>query len=271
MTDEIAERLKKFILTEEEKGSVEIALQDIMSSMEHCEVVQKPGRENNNMISKVDNILVDKKLEVNELVNKSLQQIATREEPMFADTIGDNYVNDKFIRDVMNDEIRPEVFDMHPLKAPSVNECDPLNRGGRVVDRPSLCPIGDASLQKEKKMANIGVTAIDSYEILLQTFGNSIQFGEKTLTAEALAIREALKNAMRNGWSRVQILSYAKSMVDMILKQNDVSWEIEATCEDIWTLMRSFDEINFVHISRSWNMLAHNLANFSISLLHKTV
>ncbi|MCD9639610.1 hypothetical protein HAX54_024245 [Datura stramonium] len=38
MTDEIAERLKKFILTEEEKGSVEIAVQDIMSSMEHCEV-----------------------------------------------------------------------------------------------------------------------------------------------------------------------------------------------------------------------------------------
>ncbi|KAK4713341.1 hypothetical protein R3W88_019248 [Solanum pinnatisectum] len=38
MADEITDRLDKFILTEEEKDSIEIDLQDIMSSMENCEV-----------------------------------------------------------------------------------------------------------------------------------------------------------------------------------------------------------------------------------------
>ncbi|MCD7471517.1 hypothetical protein HAX54_012003 [Datura stramonium] len=39
MTGEIIERLQKFSLTEEEKESIEIAVQDFMSSMEHCEKV----------------------------------------------------------------------------------------------------------------------------------------------------------------------------------------------------------------------------------------
>ncbi|MCD7467218.1 hypothetical protein HAX54_004532 [Datura stramonium] len=97
----------------------------------------------------------------------------------------------------------------------------------------------DASLQKEKKIASVGVAGIDRYGNSLQAFENPIQFVGKTFTDEALAIREALKNAMENGWSKVQILSDAKTVVDMIYKKNDVLWEIEATCEDIWTLMGS--------------------------------
>ncbi|XP_055830784.1 uncharacterized protein At4g02000-like [Solanum dulcamara] len=38
MEDEITDRLNKFILTEEEKDSIEIDVQDIMSSMKNCEV-----------------------------------------------------------------------------------------------------------------------------------------------------------------------------------------------------------------------------------------
>jgi len=69
----------------------------------------------------------------------------------------------------------------------------------------------------------------------------------------------------------VQILSDAKNVVDMVLQRTIVSWEIETTCEDIWNLMKYFEVVNVMHIPRSWNLVAHNLAKFSISLVRKVV
>lgn len=42
-----------------------------------------------------------------------------------------------------------------------------------------------------------------------------------------------LINAEEKGWTKAQILSDAKNMVDMVLKRIIVSWEIETICEDI--------------------------------------
>uniref|UniRef100_A0A3Q7IGF5 RNase H type-1 domain-containing protein n=1 Tax=Solanum lycopersicum TaxID=4081 RepID=A0A3Q7IGF5_SOLLC len=50
----------------------------------------------------------------------------------------------------------------------------------------------------------------------------------------------ALENAREKGWTKVQILSDAKNVVDMVLQRTIVSWEIETLSEDIWTLMKCF-------------------------------
>ncbi|MCD7448403.1 hypothetical protein HAX54_041557 [Datura stramonium] len=86
MTDEITEQLKKFILTEEENDSVEIAVQDIVSSMEHYESYESRAEvrkeTNNNLNLKVDNMLVDKMLEANEIVYGNLKQISIGDKTM---------------------------------------------------------------------------------------------------------------------------------------------------------------------------------------------
>ncbi|KAK4364235.1 hypothetical protein RND71_015593 [Anisodus tanguticus] len=74
----------------------------------------------------------------------------------------------------------------------------------------------DDSLQKEKKMASMGVAAMDSCGHLLRVVGIPIEFIRKSIIAEALAIREALENTKENGWSKVQILSDAIVVVDMV-------------------------------------------------------
>ncbi|KAG5619662.1 hypothetical protein H5410_004880 [Solanum commersonii] len=55
----------------------------------------------------------------------------------------------------------------------------------------------DAGLQREKEKASIGMAAIDSCGHLLHAFGTPIQFVGKAITAEALAIREAVERALQ--------------------------------------------------------------------------
>ncbi|KAH0661261.1 hypothetical protein KY284_026192 [Solanum tuberosum] len=109
----------------------------------------------------------------------------------------------------------------------------------------------NASVHKEKKTVSIDVVAMDSYGNLLHAFGTPIQYVGKAITAEAIAIRMAMENAREKGWTKVQILSDAKNVVDMILQRTIVSWEIETTCEDIWNLMKYFEVVNVMHIPRS--------------------
>ncbi|MCD9646413.1 hypothetical protein HAX54_036223 [Datura stramonium] len=61
--------------------------------------------------------------------------------------------------------------------------------------------------KRRKRWQVIGVTAY-RYGNLLQAFGSPIQFVGKTITAEALALREALENA--HGWSKVDFVSMLK-------------------------------------------------------------
>ncbi|WMV47131.1 hypothetical protein MTR67_040516, partial [Solanum verrucosum] len=61
-----------------------------------------------------------------------------------------------------------------------------------------------AGLQREKDKASIGMAVIDSYGHLLHAFGTPIQFVGKAITAEALAILEAVERALQSGWSKIR-------------------------------------------------------------------
>ncbi|KAF3669056.1 putative stress response protein NST1-like [Capsicum annuum] len=102
-----------------------------------------------------------------------------------------------------------------------------------IVAQDVVIIFADASLQKEKNIASIGMAAMDSSGNLLQALGTPIQFVGKTIIAEALAIRIALEKAQENVWTKVQILSDAKNVVDMVIKSSVASWKIDTTCEDI--------------------------------------
>ncbi|KAK4348707.1 hypothetical protein RND71_031462 [Anisodus tanguticus] len=65
-------------------------------------------------------------------------------------------------------------------------------------------------------MASIGVVTMDRCSNFLQVVSTPIQFVGNAITAKDLVIREALENTKENGWSKVQILSDAKAMVNMI-------------------------------------------------------
>ncbi|KAM3301563.1 hypothetical protein P3S67_016065 [Capsicum chacoense] len=120
-----------------------------------------------------------------------------------------------------------------------------------IVAQDFVIMFSDASLQKEKNMASIGMAVMDSSGNLLQALGSPIQFVGKTIIAEALAIPTALEKAQENGWTKVQILSDEKNVVDMIMKRSVASWEIDTTCEDIWNLIKMFEEVSITYIPRS--------------------
>lgn len=55
------------------------------------------------------------------------------------------------------------------------------------------------------------MASIDSCGNFLHAFGTPIQFVGKAITAEALAIQEAMERALQKGWSKIHILSDAMS------------------------------------------------------------
>ncbi|XP_006343420.1 uncharacterized protein [Solanum tuberosum] len=177
-----------------------------------------------------------------------------------------------------NDIVNKALFDFHEYESNLIPSFSPIVIPACNDDRnitmaqDGIVVFADASVHKEKKTASIGVVALDSYGNLLHAFGSPIQYVGKVITAEAIAIRMALENAREKGWTKVQILSDAKkNVVDLVLQRTIVSWEIETTCEDIWNLMKCFEVVAVNHIPRSWNLVAHNLAKFSISLVRKVV
>ena len=139
----------------------------------------------------------------------------------------------------LNDIVKKAMFDFHEFKNNLLPKLSPIiipacnNDRNINVAQDGIVLFADASVHKEKKLASIGMAAMDSYGNLLQAFDNPIQYVGKAITAEAIAIRMALENAKEKGWTKVQILSDAKMVVDMILQRTIVSWEIETTCEDI--------------------------------------
>ncbi|KAG5586574.1 hypothetical protein H5410_047008 [Solanum commersonii] len=89
------------------------------------------------------------------------------------------------------------------------------------------------------------VSAINSCDNLLQVFGIPIQYFEKGITVDAIAIRMTLEHVRKKGWTKVQVLS------DAVVQRIIVSCEIETTCEDIWKLTRFFKEVNVMYILNS--------------------
>ncbi|KAL3377425.1 hypothetical protein AABB24_003701 [Solanum stoloniferum] len=108
---------------------------------------------------------------------------------------------------------------------------------------------------------------MNNKSVLLHAHGSPIQFVGKSMIVEACAIRKCVEKAIQHGWRKLYVLSDAKGVVDVLRKNMKTTWDIDVVCEDIWNIFASLEHIVFVHIPRRFNVVAHNVAKFSISLL----
>ncbi|OIT40345.1 hypothetical protein A4A49_16308 [Nicotiana attenuata] len=126
----------------------------------------------------------------------------------------------------------------------------------------------DAGLRVERKKASICMVAMDSKGTLLHAHGSPIQFVGKAMIAEAFATRKAIERAIQNGLRKIYIFSDAKGIVDMLKRSVKASWDVEVACENIWNMTSNLEHVSFVYIPRIFDSVAHNLAQFSVFLVH---
>ncbi|KAF8379973.1 hypothetical protein HHK36_027439 [Tetracentron sinense] len=81
--------------------------------------------------------------------------------------------------------------------------------------------------------------------------------------AEAQAIRSALEYARHIGWRHIVVESDALAKVECLLKRlSPPHWDLTAIIDDIHLLASSIPCVQFVHVARVGNTLAHKLASF---------
>ncbi|KAK4342144.1 hypothetical protein RND71_037960 [Anisodus tanguticus] len=80
---------------------------------------------------------------------------------------------------------------------------------------------------------------------MLRAFGSPIQPVGKSITAEAITVREALQIAVRKGWRKVHILSDAMELVMIIQGVKSAPWTLQNICEDIIQFWDTLDVVRF--------------------------
>nr|XP_027067422.1 uncharacterized protein LOC113693034 [Coffea arabica] len=85
---------------------------------------------------------------------------------------------------------------------------------------------------------------------------------------EALAVRAALVMAKAVGWTKIEVQSDCKSVVDQINASSVHDISIATVLEDIEELKKEFQECNFSFVYRTGNTCSHTLAQNAIKLVH---
>ncbi|XP_027125094.1 uncharacterized protein [Coffea arabica] len=84
---------------------------------------------------------------------------------------------------------------------------------------------------------------------------------------EALAIRNALVMAKDAGWTKIEVCTDCKSVVDQINTRNVNNYNIATVLEDIQELRQWFQSCSFSFVHRAENRCSHELAQFAVQLV----
>lgn len=84
---------------------------------------------------------------------------------------------------------------------------------------------------------------------------------------EALAMRCALRMAQNAGWTKIEVQSDCKVVVDQILAGNGQEGILATILEDIDQLKNSFKLCKFSFVHRKGNQCNHLLARFAVKLV----
>ena len=87
--------------------------------------------------------------------------------------------------------------------------------------------------------------------------------------AEAMAIRRALNLALEKGFLSICVESDSLRVINILKNQSPVASYLSLVISDIRRLCLDFSSINFCHVFREANTVAHNLAKHSISVAER--
>ncbi|KAK6782221.1 hypothetical protein RDI58_020017 [Solanum bulbocastanum] len=125
-----------------------------------------------------------------------------------------------------NDIVNKDLFDFHEYESKLIPSFSPIvipvcnDDRNIIMAQDGVVVFADASVHKEKKTTNIGVVVMIAMVTYFMPLVPQFNMLGKS---SAIAIRMAMENAREKGWTKVQILSYAKNVVDMVLQRTIVS------------------------------------------------
>lgn len=126
----------------------------------------------------------------------------------------------------------------------------------------------DAAISAQMVRTGRGIIARNWTGRILKAQGQVESKEGQAALEEALAIREALKMARFAGWTKIEVQSDCKSVVDQINSGNVMVENLRTVLEDIQEMRKSLDICNFLFIHRSGNQCSHLLAKFAVKMLH---
>lgn len=129
----------------------------------------------------------------------------------------------------------------------------------------------DVGLNIQKMRVGGGIITRKDDGSLIKAWATSeSKLGEPEVE-EALAIRQALNIAKQNGWRKIMIQFDCKRIIDKIREKNTEDSNIGVILFDILKISQDFAECYFSFIKREGNCVAHQLAKFTIHLIHEIV
>ena len=115
------------------------------------------------------------------------------------------------------------------------------------------------------KSATDGYILRDWREALLLL--GALNYGDTSVTmAESHALQDGLQEAIRRGFSRLEIEGDNSLVIGASLKQVEVPWRIKNVIQDIQTLAQKAEQVRFMHVYREANMAADWLSKLGHSI-----
>lgn len=140
-------------------------------------------------------------------------------------------------------------------------------RSTRTVSPQDIVVQTDAAWKEDSRTAGLGWTIKYTGESL--NFQSATGFVSSPLTAEGLAMREAIRKCKELGLRHIRIESDSAQLIKS-LKSKKEPPEIYGIVSDIRIECNAFDSVYFVWIPRGRNSLADRLAKQALAL-HRTV
>ncbi|XP_075492375.1 uncharacterized protein LOC142530426 [Primulina tabacum] len=138
----------------------------------------------------------------------------------------------------------------------------------RIWTPPSSCALKlnvDASVNEERQQFSIGGVVRDNQGRLLLAFGKQINQPLSVEHGELLAIREGIILLYEKGFTDVQVISDYLLAVQAVTKYQDDIGYIGLCAADIKERLMKPVISECMHVCRSSNKVAHNIARFALS------
>ena len=88
----------------------------------------------------------------------------------------------------------------------------------------------------------------------------------KSYVAEAMALREGLRQALQAGHSHIIVEGDSKTLINGIIGSSPIPWRIKFLIQDIRRLAKHYAKVQFIHVWREANFVADAIAKVGHSV-----